>query len=51
MNTAFILLNLYFSVVIWRVSKMAFNDGRITLGWTAIFFSAMNAAAAAAAMF
>ena len=43
-------INLFLMVFLWRCATTAFEDGKNTIGWIDIFFSAFNGAAVANAL-
>jgi len=43
-------INLFLMVFLWRCATAAFEDGKNTIGWIDIFFSAFNGAAVANAL-
>lgn len=45
------LFNIFFSLISWKWSMEAFQLNRNFLGWTQLILSAVNASAAASAIF
>ena len=50
MSLLFMALNIFGMVYFWRCATAAFEDGKDTIGWIQIFFSAFNGAAVANAL-
>lgn len=44
MNSIAIALNVFFMVFFWRCATAAFEEGKDTVGWLQIIFSAGNGA-------
>lgn len=51
MTNGVALINLALAIITWKWADRDFQNGNNRLGWINIFFSAMNAAAFASAVF